>query len=52
MSRFVVEHRLDPQPALSMPAANAWEDEAEELLLDEAPVPLSRAASLVVSGAN
>ena len=49
MSRFVVEHRLDPQPALSMPA-DAWEDEAGEWLLGDAPVPLSRAASLVASG--
>ena len=49
MSRFVVEHRLDPQPALSMPA-DAWEDEAGEWLLGEAPVPLARAAALVANG--
>ncbi|MFN4014263.1 MAG: acyl-CoA dehydrogenase family protein [Reyranella sp.] len=51
MSRFVVEHRLDPQPALSIPA-DAWEDEAGEWLLGEAPVPLARAAALVTSGTN
>ena len=49
MSRFVVEHRLDPQPALSIPA-DAWEDEAGEWLLGEAPVPLARAAALVANG--
>ena len=51
MSRFVVEHRLDPQPALSIPA-DGWEDEAGEWLLGEAPVPLARAAALVASGTN
>ncbi len=49
MSRSVVEHRLDPQPALSIPA-DAWEDEAGEWLLGEAPVPLARAAALVANG--
>lgn len=48
MSRFVVEHRLDPQPALTVPS-DAWEDEAAEWLLDDAPVPLARAAALVAS---
>ena len=51
MSRFVVEHRLDPPPALSMPT-DAWEDEAGEWLLGEAAVPLARAAALVASDAN
>jgi acyl-CoA dehydrogenase len=51
MSRFVVEHRLDPPPALSMPT-DAWEDEAGEWLLGEARVPLARAAALVASGTN
>lgn len=50
MSRFVVEHRLDPPSPLAAPEAAAWEDEAEALLLDDAPVPLAQAGAVVSHG--
>jgi hypothetical protein len=52
MSRFVVEHRLDPASPLAPPAVAAWEEEAEELLLGDAPVSLSKACALVTAGRN
>jgi acyl-CoA dehydrogenase len=52
MSRFVVEHRLDPASPLAPPEVAAWEEEAEELLLGEAPIPLHKACALVTAGRN
>jgi hypothetical protein len=49
MSRFVVEHRLDPRPAFAAPDCEHWEDEAERVLLAGAPVSLERACRLVVA---
>ena len=48
IARFVVEHRLETADPLS-PRNDAWEREAVALLLDPAPVPLARAAALVVA---
>jgi hypothetical protein len=45
LSRLVIEHRLAPQDPLSL-GEQAWEEEAINLLLDDAPVPLARAAVL------
>ncbi|HET7885890.1 MAG TPA: acyl-CoA dehydrogenase family protein [Bradyrhizobium sp.] len=45
LSRFVLEHRLADRPPAGFDAQR-WEDEAIDLLLDEAPVPLARAAAL------
>jgi hypothetical protein len=49
VSRFVLEHRLTPRDPLEADSA-AWEEEAMALLLDEAPVPLARAAALLGLG--
>jgi len=46
LSRLVIEHRLAPQDPLSL-GESSWEEEAINLLLDDAPVPLARAAALV-----
>jgi acyl-CoA dehydrogenase len=46
VSRFVLEHRLSPQDPLASDAA-AWEEEAIALLLDDAPVSLTRASALL-----
>lgn len=46
LSRLVIEHRLNPQDPLSL-AESDWEQEAMDLLLQDAPVPLARAAALV-----
>jgi hypothetical protein len=46
LARFVVEHRLREQTWASL-EAQRWEDEAIDLLLGDAPVPLARAASLL-----
>ena len=46
VARFVLEHRLSPQDPLASDAA-AWEAEAIALLLDEAPVSLTRASALL-----
>ena len=46
LSRLVIEHRLAPQDPLSLGEA-AWEEEAMNLLLDDAPVPLAKATALV-----
>jgi alkylation response protein AidB-like acyl-CoA dehydrogenase len=46
VARFVLEHRLSPQDPLASDAA-AWEEEAIALLLDEAPVSLTRASALL-----
>jgi hypothetical protein len=45
--RFVLEHRLQEPNTLDL-ENQRWEDEATDLLLAEAPVPLSRAAALLV----
>jgi alkylation response protein AidB-like acyl-CoA dehydrogenase len=46
LSRFVIEHRLcDAAPANL--DAQRWENEATDLLLGEAPVPMAKAAALV-----
>jgi hypothetical protein len=46
VSRFVLEHRLQPKDPLEADGA-AWEEEAIALLLDDAPVPLARAAVML-----
>jgi len=46
LSRLVIEHRLAPQDPLSL-GEQAWEEEAINLLLDDAPVPLAKAVALV-----
>ncbi|MFO1080955.1 MAG: acyl-CoA dehydrogenase family protein [Reyranellaceae bacterium] len=46
LSRLVIEHRLNPQDPLSL-AEPGWEQEATDLLLQDAPVPLERAVALV-----
>ena len=48
LSRLVIEHRLAPQDPLSL-GESGWEEEAINLLLDDAPVPLSKAAALVAA---
>jgi len=47
LARFVLEHRLQEPNTLSL-ESQRWEDEAIDLLLDNAPVPLWRAAALLV----
>lgn len=47
LARFVLEHRLQEPNTLNL-ESQRWEDEAIDLLLGEAPVPLSRAAALLV----
>jgi len=47
LARFVLEHRLQEPNTLNL-ESQRWEDEAIDLLLDEAPVPLARAAELLV----
>jgi alkylation response protein AidB-like acyl-CoA dehydrogenase len=46
LSRLVIEHRLAPQDPLSL-AESAWEQEAMDLLLQDAPVPLAKAVALL-----
>jgi len=46
LSRLVIEHRLAPQDPLSL-AETAWEQEAMDLLLQDTPVPLAKASTLV-----
>ena len=46
LSRLVIEHRLNTQDPLSL-NEQPWEQEAIDLLLSDAPVPLARAAALV-----
>ncbi len=46
LSRLVIEHRLAPQDPLSL-SEPGWEQEAMDLLLQDEPVPLSRATALV-----
>ncbi len=46
LSRLVIEHRLVPQDPLSL-GESSWEEEAMNLLLDDAPVPLAKAVALV-----
>lgn len=46
LSRLVIEHRLAPQDPLSL-GEQGWEEEAINLLLDDAPVPLAKAVALV-----
>ena len=48
LSRLVIEHRLAPQDPLSL-GESGWEEEAMNLLLDDAPVPLARATALVAA---
>jgi acyl-CoA dehydrogenase len=47
LARFVLEHRLGERKPMNLDG-QAWEDEAIDLLLDEAPVPLARAEALAV----
>ncbi len=46
VSRFVLEHRLSPKDPLASDGA-AWEEPAIALLLDDAPVSLTRASALL-----
>ncbi len=46
LSRLVIEHRLNPQDPLSLSEA-PWEQEAMDLLLQDAPVPLAKATALL-----
>jgi alkylation response protein AidB-like acyl-CoA dehydrogenase len=46
LSRLVIEHRLAPQDPLSLAEA-PWEQEAMDLLLADAPVPLATATALL-----
>jgi alkylation response protein AidB-like acyl-CoA dehydrogenase len=46
LSRLVIEHRLAPQDPLSL-SESGWEEEAMNLLLDDAPVPLAKATALL-----
>jgi acyl-CoA dehydrogenase len=46
LSRLVIEHRLAPQDPLSLSDA-PWEQEAMDLLLQDAPVPLAKATALL-----
>jgi acyl-CoA dehydrogenase len=46
LSRFVLEHRLSPKDPLASDGA-AWEEPAIALLLDDAPVSLTRASALL-----
>ena len=48
LARFVLEHRLGERKPMSL-EGQAWEDEAIDLLLDDAPVPLARAEALAVA---
>jgi hypothetical protein len=48
LSRFVVEHRLEPADPLQ-PREDTWEREAIALLLDPAEVAFDRAAALLVA---
>lgn len=48
LARFVLEHRLRPSDTLSL-AALQWEDDAIDLLLDDAPVSLAQATALLVA---
>jgi hypothetical protein len=48
LARFVLEHRLQEPNMLSL-EGQRWEDEAIDLLLGETPVPLSRAAALLLT---
>ena len=46
LSRLVIEHRLAPQDPLSL-AESPWEQKAMDLLLQDAPVPLSKTVALL-----
>jgi acyl-CoA dehydrogenase len=46
LSRLVIEHRLAPQDPLSL-AESSWEQDAIDLLLNDAPVPLAKATTLL-----
>ena len=49
MARFVLEHRLADQPKLGTGSSTAWEEPAISALLDEVPVSLDQAQSLLVA---
>ena len=46
LARFVLEHRLSPKDPLE-PEEATWEGPAIAALLEDAPVPLARAAALL-----
>jgi hypothetical protein len=48
LARFVLEHRLGERKPMSLDG-QAWEDEAIDRLLDEAPVSLAQAETLCVA---
>ncbi len=47
LARMVLDHRLTERPKYSLGAK--WEDEAAALLLDDAPMPMEKAAALLVA---
>jgi hypothetical protein len=48
LARFVLEHRLQEAAATTLDASR-WEDEAIDLLLADTPVPLTKAASVLLA---
>lgn len=46
LARFVLEHRLQRNAAFSI-ASMKWEEEAIDLLLDDSPISLEKAATLL-----
>tara|TARA_R110002095_G_scaffold213500_2_gene204208 strand:- start:18400 stop:20193 length:1794 start_codon:yes stop_codon:yes gene_type:complete len=47
MSRFIVEHYLDPADSLTLPENDSWEEEASRLLLDDIPIPSTTVHALL-----
>ena len=52
MSRYVVEHRLDPALPLARLDHDDWQDEADALLLADGPISFERACALVNDGSG
>lgn len=50
LSRFIVEHLLDPAPNFSLPEDDSWEADAAHLLLADFPVSMDVASELVTRG--
>jgi hypothetical protein len=48
MARFVLEHRLSDRPKLAVDGGD-WEEAAISALLDESPVSLDRASSMLTA---
>ena len=47
LSRFIVEHLLDPAPNFSLPEDDSWEADAAHLLLADFPMSMDVASELV-----